>query len=275
MFKPLLTGAVLVVAAFGLPTAGAQTKPAATASMQAPDQFSAIHDVLDRTANDVLADAVQLMVDAANDDHRSVLPRSPEALVRRFDQRYRANLFPGVGAVMMRLDELRPLLNPILEREGVPQEVAAVVVVESGGRSNALSPKGALGLWQLMPDTARRYGLVVTPSRDERLDVERSTRAAAHYLRDLYQRFGSWPLALAAYNAGEQRVQQAVKRGGMTDFVQLSSLRLLPQETRNYVPAVLSAMQMLGVSSLPVEPRQTAKRSDSSGIIFAVPGTQP
>jgi len=275
MFKPLLTGAVLVVAAFGLPTAGAQTKPAATASMQAPDQFSAIHDVLDRTANDVLADAVQLMVDAANDDHRSVLPRSPEALVRRFDQRYRANLFPGVGAVMMRLDELRPLLNPILEREGVPQEVAAVVVVESGGRSNALSPKGALGLWQLMPDTARRYGLVVAPSRDERLDVERSTRAAAHYLRDLYQRFGSWPLALAAYNAGEQRVQQAVKRGGMTDFVQLSSLRLLPQETRNYVPAVLSAMQMLGVTNLPVEPRQTAKRSDSNGIIFAVPGAQP
>src|SRR5450755_153076 len=275
MFKPLLTGAVLVVAAFGLPTAGAQTKPAATASVQAPDQFSAIHDVLDRTANDVLADAVQLMVDAANDDHRSVLPRSPEALVRSFDQRYRANLFPGVGAVMMRLDELRPLLNPILEREGVPQEVAAVVVVESGGRSNALSSNGALGLWQLMPDTARRYGLVVTPSRDERLDVERSTRAAAHYLRDLYQRFGSWPLALAAYNAGEQRVQQAVKRGGMTDFVQLSSLRLLPQETRNYVPAVLSAMQMLGVTNLPVEPRQTAKRSDSNGIIFAVPGAQP
>ena len=275
MFKPLLTGAVLVVAAFGLPTAGAQTKPAATASMQAPDQFSAIHDVLDRTANDVLADAVQLMVDAANDDHRSVLPRFPEALVRSFDQRYRANLFPGVGAVMMRLDELRPLLNPILEREGVPQEVAAVVVVESGGRSNALSPKGALGLWQLMPDTARRYGLVVTPSRDERLDVERSTRAAAHYLRDLYQRFGSWPLALAAYNAGERRVQQAVERSGTPDFVQLSSLRLLPQETRNYVPAVLSAMQMLGVTNLPVEPRQTAKQSDSNGIIFAVPGAQP
>ena len=196
-------------------------------------------------------------------------------LVRDFDQKYRPNLSIGVSSALRRLDQLRPLLIPILEDEGIPQEIAAVVVVESGGRSNAVSPKGALGLWQLMPDTARRYGLVVTPSRDERLDVDRSTRAAARYLRDLYQQFGSWPLALAAYNAGEQRVQRAVERSGITDFIQLSSLRLLPQETRNYVPAVLSAMQLLGVSHLPVEPRQSAKQNDSNGIIFAIPGAQP
>jgi hypothetical protein len=275
MFKPLLTGAVLFVAAFGLPTADAQTRLAATASMRAPDQFSAIHDVLDRTANDLLAGAVQRMADAANDSHEGVPPRSPESLVRNFDQKYRPNLSTGLSSALRRLDQLRPLLIPILEDEGIPQEIAAVVVVESGGRSNAVSPKGALGLWQLMPDTARRYGLVVTPSRDERLDVDRSTRAAAHYLRDLYQQFGSWPLALAAYNAGEQRVQRAIERSGITDFIQLSSLRLLPQETRNYVPAVLSAMQLLGVSRLPVEPRQTAKQNDSNGIIFAVPGAQP
>ncbi|HEY4931562.1 MAG TPA: lytic transglycosylase domain-containing protein [Terriglobales bacterium] len=275
MFKPLLTGAVLAFAALCLPTAGAQTKPAATASLQAPDQFSAIHDVLDRTANDLLADAVRRMADAANDSHGGVPPRSPELLVRDFDQEYRPNLSIGLSSALKRVDQLRPLLIPILEDEGIPQEIAAVVVVESGGRSNALSPKGALGLWQLMPDTARRYGLVVTPSRDERLDVERSTRAAARYLRDLYQQFGSWPLALAAYNAGEQSVQRAVDRSGISDFIQLSSLRLLPQETRNYVPAVLSAMQMLGVTYLPDDSRQTTKRSDPNGVIFAVPGAQP
>ena len=275
MFKPLLTGAVLVVAAFGLPTAGAQTESAATASMQAPDQFSAIHDVLDRTANDVLANAVQQMADAADDRQGSVPPHSPEALVRDFNQKYRSGLTPSVGAAMKRLDQLRPTLSRILESEGVPREIVSVVVVESGGRTTALSPKGALGLWQLMPDTARRYGLVVTSSRDERLDVDQSTRAAARYLRDLYQQFGSWPLALAAYNAGEQRVQHAIERSGVTDFIQLSSLRLLPQETRNYVPAVLSAMQMLGVTYLPDDPRQATKRSDPNGIIFAIPGAQP
>jgi hypothetical protein len=275
MHKALLTGATLVLAALCVSGAEAQSKVAATASVHVPEQFSALHEVLDRTADDLLADAVGRMADAANDDHGGVRPRSPESLVRRFDRKYRSNLSPSVATTLRRLVQLRPALSRILESEGIPQEMASVVMVESGGRSTALSPKGALGLWQLMPDTARRYGLVVTPSRDERLDVERSTRAAAHYLRDLYQQFGSWPVALAAYNAGEQRVQRAVERAGTADFIQLSSLRLLPQETRNYVPAVLSAMQLLGVSYLPVEPRQTAKQSDSNGIIFAVPGAQP
>jgi hypothetical protein len=275
MFKTLLASAVLVFGILGLSTAGAQTRLAVTASVQAPDQFSAIHEALDRTANDLLADAVQRMADAANDSHGAVPPRLPDLRVRDFDQKYRSVFSPTVGAAMKRLDQLRPLLTPILENEGIPQEIAAVVVVESGGMRNALSPKGALGLWQLMPDTARKYGLVVTPSRDERLDVEKSTHAATHYLRDLYQRFGSWPLALAAYNAGEQRVQRAVEQAGTPDFIRLSSLRLLPQETRNYVPAVLSAMQLLGVSYIPVEPRRTREPSDPNGVVFAILGAQP
>jgi hypothetical protein len=266
---------MLVSAAFGQSRADAQSKLATQASAQASDQFSSFHEALDRTANDLLADAVGRMAAAANDSHGRVPLHSPELVLRNFDQKYRPNLAPSATAALRRLDQLRPALSRILASEGIPQEMASVVMVESGGRSTALSPKGALGLWQLMPDTARRYGLVVTASRDERLDIEKSTGAAAHYLRDLYQQFGSWPLALAAYNAGEQRVQRAVAGAGVTDFIQLSSLRLLPQETRTYVPAVLSATQMLGVSHLPVEPRQTAKQSDSNEVIFAVPGAQP
>jgi membrane-bound lytic murein transglycosylase MltF len=181
---------------------------------------------LDRTANDLLADAVQRMADAAGGRQGSVAAHSPESLVRDFDQKYRPNVSPGVAAALRRLNQLRPLLDPILEREGVPPEISSVVVVESGGRTAALSPKGALGLWQLMPQTARRYGLVVTASRDERLDVEKSTGAAAHYLRDLYQQFGSWPLALAAYNVGEKALQRAVERADTRDFVKNKQLAL-------------------------------------------------
>jgi membrane-bound lytic murein transglycosylase MltF len=275
MFKPLLVATVTAFVILGVSPAYAQSKTAAEASMAAVDQFSPIHDALDRTADNLLADAAQRMASAADDDRASVPLRSPESRVRDFDQKYRSVFSPTVGAAMKRLDQLRPLLTPILENEGIPQEIAAVVVVESGGMRNALSPKGALGLWQLMPDTARKYGLVVTPSRDERLDVEKSTHAATHYLRDLHQRFGSWPLALAAYNAGEQRVQRAVEQAGTPDFIRLSSLRLLPQETRNYVPAVLSAMQLLGVSYIPVEPRRTREPSDPNGVVFAILGAQP
>ncbi len=138
---------------------------------------------------------------------------------------------------------LRPMLDPILRQVGVPTELAAIVVVESGGDSTALSPKGARGLWQLMPDTARRYGLTVNADTDERLDVLKSTRAAAEYLRDLYSEFHDWQLALAAYNAGEQAVQQALARTGGAGF--LVAAPVLPAETRNYVPAVLAVLAQL------------------------------
>jgi membrane-bound lytic murein transglycosylase D len=274
MYRALFVGTVLTLAACMLSTAAAQSTTTA-ASVASPDQFSALHDVLDRAASDLLADSIRRMDEAADDKHENVRPRSPESLVRNFDQKYRPNVSPVMASALRRLDQLRPLLAPILEEEGIPQEIAAVVVVESGGRSDAPSRKGALGLWQFMPGTARRYGLVVTPSNDERLDVEKSTRAAARYLHDLYQQFGSWPLTFAAYNAGERAVQKAVYRAGTPDFIQLSRLRFLPEETRNYVPAVLSAMQILGISQLTTKPTQTARQTGSTGIIFAIPGAQP
>jgi membrane-bound lytic murein transglycosylase D len=143
------------------------------------------------------------------------------------------------------MQALRPTLEPILREEGVPPQMAAVVLVESGGRMTALSPKGARGLWQIMPDTARRYGLVVSDAVDERLDPYKSTRAAARYLRDLYTQFGDWPLALAAYNAGEDAVQRALVRASSRDFHSIARLGTLPLETQNYVPAVLNAIDVM------------------------------
>jgi soluble lytic murein transglycosylase-like protein len=139
-----------------------------------------------------------------------------------------------------RVAQLQPALAPILEKYGVPVGFVAIVAVESGGDPLALSPKGARGLWQLMPQTARRYGLVVDTVRDERLDLEKSTTAAARYLRDLYVQFGSWPLALAAYNWGEQNLATAIQRTHSTNLALLSARKVLPAETRAYVPAVLA-----------------------------------
>jgi len=162
-------------------------------------------------------------------------------------------------AAQVRVERLRPIVAPILLADGVPPELAAVILVESGGNPAALSPKGARGLWQLMPDTARRYGLEVDGERDERLDVERSTQAAAHYLSDLHLQFGSWPLVLAAYNTGEQNIQRAISRSHSTEFAVLSSLGTIPLETRNYVPAVMAAMGDRGLTTLFLQRAMTQK----------------
>ncbi len=145
-----------------------------------------------------------------------------------------------VNAAQARLLGLRIDAARIFAEEGVPLELIVVAEIESNFELLALSSKGARGPWQLMPATAQRFGLRVNERTDERIHPERSTRAAARYLRELYAQFGDWLLALAAYNAGEQRVTNAIERGGTRDFWQLAQRRLLPEETRRYVPAVLN-----------------------------------
>jgi hypothetical protein len=135
-----------------------------------------------------------------------------------------------------------PIIAGILRENGLPASLLGVAAVESGFDPVALSPKGARGLWQLMPATARRYGLVVQPHRDERTDPAKSTYAAAHYMKDLFERFRDWPLALAAYNAGEDRVARAMQRGGARDFWTLRKQSALPDETLRYVPTVLGKL---------------------------------
>lgn len=164
------------------------------------------------------------------------------------------------------LEMLRPVVEPILLRHGVPADLAAVILVESGVRVDALSPKGARGLWQLMPDTARRYGLRVDDIDDDRLDLFKATEAAARYLHDLYAQFGNWKLALAAFNAGEANVGSAILRAHTQDFDQLTSLRVLPLETRNYVPRVCAAIRSSGQSAS----LSKYRRVESAMTVFAV-----
>jgi membrane-bound lytic murein transglycosylase D len=136
----------------------------------------------------------------------------------------------------------RELARRIFKEEGVPTDLVWLAQIESGWNPYALSWASARGIWQFVPSTGVRFGLSQNYWIDERSDPEKSTRAAARYLKWLGQRYrGNWELALAAYNSGEGTVDAAIARSGSKDFWQLRS-GFLPQETRNYVPAILAVM---------------------------------
>jgi membrane-bound lytic murein transglycosylase D len=133
----------------------------------------------------------------------------------------------------------------ILDEEGVPASLALLPVIESSFQPQALAPDGGRGLWQLRARTARRFGLIVSRRRDERVDLERATRAAARYLRTLHDRYEDWPLALAAYNAGEGRVDRALTRLPGSSFWELAEERHLPAISRDYVPRFLAVVRVI------------------------------
>lgn len=131
-----------------------------------------------------------------------------------------------------------PIFEHYLDLYGVPQELKYLAAWESKLDPTAVSHAGAAGLWQMIPATARRYGLTVNSRVDERFDPHKATEAAVLYLADLYEMFGDWTLVAAAYNCGEGRVTKAVKTGGNKDYWKLR--RYLPSETLKYVPAILA-----------------------------------
>ena len=133
-----------------------------------------------------------------------------------------------------------PQLKPIFREEGVPEELVWVAEVESSFDPGARSPAGAAGLYQLMPETARAQGLSTFPF-DQRYRPEKNARASARYLRALHRRFKDWPLALAAYNAGETRVANLLNRHRAKTFSDIA--RYLPAETQMYVPRIDALLQ--------------------------------
>lgn len=136
-----------------------------------------------------------------------------------------------------------PFIESVFERHGVPGELAALAIVESAMNPQALSPAGARGMWQFMPETAIRYELQCDGIVDERLDPYRSTEAAARYLKAAYKRYGDWPLAISSYNCGPGAVDSAIRKAGATDF--WSVYPFLPSETKGYMPALVAALYAL------------------------------
>ncbi len=136
------------------------------------------------------------------------------------------------------------IMREILRDKKLPEELVFLPFVESGFNVNAYSTAKAVGPWQFIEATAKRYGLVVDWWRDERRDPVKSTEAAAEYLSDLYSMFGSWHLALAAYNAGEGKIMKALKRTNADDYWSLLRTKQIRDETKEYVPRFFAAKQI-------------------------------
>ncbi len=169
---------------------------------------------------------------------RPELPVTPEVQreLRRFTEKDRAFIETSVRSREKYYDDIRA----VFRKEGVPEELVNVAAIESRFISNALSPRGALGMWQFIRSTAQVYGLKTGRRGDERLDPVRSATAAARHLKDLYRSFGDWFLALAAYNAGLGSVTRALSRSDVSDFWSLARAGKLRRETADYVPRFIA-----------------------------------
>ena len=133
------------------------------------------------------------------------------------------------------------MIESLFHQYGVPEALISVAFVESHFNSKAKSPAGASGMWQFMPYTAKAYGLVVNNKRDDRFNVELSTKAACMYMVDLYSQFDDWYLALAAYNAGPSKVRQAIREGKSRDYFKLVEKGVLNKENSEFVAKVIAA----------------------------------
>lgn len=149
-----------------------------------------------------------------------------------------------IKMVLARKEQYFPMYEEILKNRDMPSEIQFLSIVESGLDPKIKSPVGAMGLWQFMPATGREYGMLVNPDIDDRMDPEKSTEAAAKYLKALYKMFGNWEVALAAYNCGPGNVRKAIRKsGGKTTFWGIYDH--LPKETRSYVPQFQAMLYIL------------------------------
>jgi membrane-bound lytic murein transglycosylase D len=166
-----------------------------------------------------------------------VMDPSVQAHIRYFN----TAIHDRFGQWLLRLSRYRPIVETIFSEFHLPSDLVYLSLVESGFNPYAYSRAKATGPWQFMKGTAKVYGLRVDTYVDERRDPIKSTVAAARYLRDLYDLFGAWPLAMAAYNAGEGKVMRALHKAKAESFSEISKTRLIRRETKEYVPRFMAA----------------------------------
>lgn len=190
-------------------------------------------------------------------------------VTRKFIDTYSSRMKGSVAIMLGAANFYNPIFEEALERYGLPLELRYLPVIESALRPSATSRVGAAGLWQFMIATGKRYGLEVNTLVDERRDPIKSSDAAARYLRDLYDMFGDWGLAIAAYNCGEGNVQKAILRSGHQDGADFWSVyNCLPRETRGYVPAFIAATYIMNYyCEHGIVPREAALPLESDTVV--------
>ncbi|MDR3187801.1 MAG: LysM peptidoglycan-binding domain-containing protein [Prevotellaceae bacterium] len=173
----------------------------------------------------------------------SVIDLPFNSIVRRYIQLYTEDKRDKAETILGLSEYYFPIFEQILDQYGIPLELRYLAVIESALNPRIVSRAGATGLWQFMYSTGRMYGLNVTSTVDDRCDPIKATNAAARHLRDLYNTFNDWTLAIAAYNCGVGSVNKAIRRSGRNDFWGIYNH--LPRETRGYVPAFIGAAYMM------------------------------
>jgi hypothetical protein len=156
--------------------------------------------------------------------------------IRHFIQHYSSTVKSSFKELLTRSGKYMPMIAKVLNQEGLPQELGYLALIESEFIVNTTSPNGAVGLWQLIASTARKYGLRIDRWVDERRDPVKATRAAAAYLKDLHDYYGRWFLATAAYNAGPGNIDKALRQSKAKDFWSIKANARLSDETRDFVP---------------------------------------
>jgi hypothetical protein len=170
------------------------------------------------------------------------VPLENPDIMERADREFLVNTYWQSNGILLikRANKYFPIIEPILKEEGVPDDFKYLAVIESG-LQNVVSPAGARGFWQIMPSTGKELGLEVNDNVDERYHLEMATRAACQYLKESKERFGSWTLAAAAYNAGNAGVSKQMERQQVSDYYDL----LLGEETGRYMFRILAIKEIL------------------------------
>ena len=203
--------------------------------------------------DELTSEAIEELPEAEDEDISAVvdadlptttydIPIELNARVRSIIEMYQLRRHDWFQEALDRSGYYRPMIEEIFAEEEMPLDLLYLAMVESAFKSRAMSRAGARGIWQFIRGTGRRYDLKQDFWVDDRFNPEKATRAAARHLKDLYEQFGDWYLVMAAYNSGSRRVERAIRRTGSRDFWVHAKRRVLPRETRSYVPLILAAI---------------------------------